>query len=376
MRHLGDADVVVFVEDPGAINCIVPLIEELQRRRVSIRLWGQGLGLQLLYERGLQPLAWERGSSAEIALAHSPGLLLVGTSENLDSPAFELVRHARRSRIPSAAILDSATNAAYRFRGRTESALAHVPDWLLVPDERAHHSFARLGFPDQRIRIVGHPGGDHLRHVLADLERLGHEAVRRSVLRAKADRVVLVFVSEISGGLDPAQYVRSEEYTLRGRGGAELRTEIVVEELLDAIVALEGEGVPRPYLVLRRHPKETDADLGALAAAFDEVSAGVSPYHLIYAADVVVGMSSMLLLEAHLFGVPTLAILPRACEREWLEPVHEGRIPSAVRRDAVVDALRTLLTDPSIRRVGAFAAGGAGTGAVDRMIEVITGITA
>ena len=367
--------ILIFVEDPGAVNCIAPIVDELARRSVPVRLLSAGHATRLLHERGLRSTPWHGDSVTAAALAGPPRLLLVGTSENPDSPAFSLLACARQAGVPSAAIIDSGANSAHRFRGRTERPLAHAPDRLLVPDEPTYRAFATLGFAPERIAIVGHPDDDRLRDVAAELEAVGRGSVRKRAMRATPDRIVLVFVSEISTGLNPGQYVRSAEYTLFGRGGAMLRTEIVVEELLEAIAALEADQWPRPYMVLRRHPKETEGDLPELASEFDEVSVGGSPHDVVYAADLVVGMSSMLLVEAHRLGVPTLAVLPRACEREWLQPVRDGEIPSVFRRKDLVTALGGLLAFPGRQPVRG-ERGGSPSNTVDRIVDVLAGETA
>lgn len=331
-----ERDCVLFVEDPGAVNCLAPLAQELLARGARCLLLASGLGVQLLRSRGLQPAQVDEAEQAVAMLKQgAPQWLLVGTSENPDSPAFALVAAARSAHVRSAAVIDFGANSAHRFRGRTDDPLAHVPDYVLVPDEWTAREFVALGLPANRVAVVGHAHHDHLVEVAARLQASGRGAIRERVLPAAArDRTVLVFASEISTGLDPQQYSKSAQYTLHGRGTAQARTEIVVEELLDAVAALESEGVPRPYLVLRRHPKEVPADLAAYRSSFDHVSTGGDALQTVFAADVVIGMSSMLLTEAHLLGTHVISLLPRALERDWLPIVRAGIVACAIERQA------------------------------------------
>ena len=78
----------------------------------------------------------------------------------------------------------------------------------------------------------------------------------------------MVFVSEVSTGLNPDQYQMSPDYTLTGRGDKTDRYGIVLEEFIDATNGLK----PRPYLVLRMHPKNTEEELAPFLKEFDQVS--------------------------------------------------------------------------------------------------------
>lgn len=329
--------IVLFVEDPGAVNCIAPVAAALVERGTPSRVYATGPATALLAERGIAAADLPAHVAAIVTAA---GAVLVGTSENVRTRAFDLVAAARAAGVPSAALIDSPANSAYRFRGETDDPLAHAPDWLWCPDDANAAEFVALGAEPSRVEVVGHPNDDRLAARATELAGIDRNALRRELFGAGARRFVIAFVSEISNGLEPMQYRRQPDYTLTGRGGRDLRTEIVVEELLDAVNVL---ACPRPYLILRRHPKETAADLAGLADEFNIVSTGGDPHALIVAADLVVGMTTMLLAEAQLLGTPTLAILPRLSERAWLAPLRDGRIPAVADRAALRAALSDLL---------------------------------
>jgi hypothetical protein len=283
--------------------------------------------------------------------------LVVGTSENTASPGLRLIDAARAASVPSLGVVDFAANAGFRFRGRSDDALAHAPEWLAVPDEWTAREYAALGFSRKHILIVGHPHYDAVTARRTALEAAGRPAARQRALPGVPhDRSVIVFVSEISTGLDPQQFRWSPDYTLRGRdfpGGvkAEGRTEIVVEEFLDAVGTLPVEA--RPYLVLRRHPKEGAADLARYVGEFDRVSVGGDAQELIFAADAAAGMTSMLLEEAFLLGVPAISIGPRPAEKEWLPAARDGKLPCAWTRHDLRARLRTLLASSRADRSAA-----------------------
>jgi hypothetical protein len=83
-------------------------------------------------------------------------------------------------------------------------------------------------------------------------------------------------------------------------------------------------------------------------AHFDTVSQAEPPLEVIHAADAVVGMTSMLMVEATLMQRPTLAILPRVQEAAWLPTLQAGLTPYACDRDSVRAGLTRLLDAPEL----------------------------
>ena len=182
------------------------------------------------------------------------------------------------------------------------------------------------------------------------------------------DRIVILFAAEISSGLDAKQFERSDEYSLTGEGHRSGRTEIVIEEFLRA-------AAPRRsalYLVLRLHPKQSPQDLAPYLAKFDSVSQAEAPLECLFAADAVVGMTSMLMVEAALLLRPTLAIIPRRVEMDWLPTIAAGVTAVATTRPAIADELAKLIDQPRPPDPGTldqlFP-----SGAVERVAEAIAG---
>jgi hypothetical protein len=338
-------DVLIFVEDPGAANYVAHLPAALAERGWQALLLADGGVKEYLLERGVRPTMVRPSMTAENILASfNPRLLLVGTSENPDTLGLALVAQARQSDIESVGVVDFINNADHRFRGRSEEALTYAPDWLLVPDEWTKDAYVELGYPAHRILVCGHPHYDHVLDVKTQLSQEDRTILRRRVLpQVPKGRLVVVFAAERLPGLDPQQYRRSAEYTLTGWGTSTGRTEIVLEEFLDAIQLVK----PRPYLVLRLHPKNTRDEFTAYLDEFDLVSHGGSPLELVYVADLVVGMTSMLMLEAALLGRPTLSVVPRVVEMEWLLSIRIGITACVTTREQLRSNLANLLRDSS-----------------------------
>ena len=340
-ESMHSTDVLIFVEDPGAANFVAEIPVALAERGVPTQLVTAGSATDYLQHRGISSEVVAFSSTAAEVLGQSyPRVLLVGTSENRDSLGLALVARARSIGIESIGVVDSVANVAYRFRGWSDSALAFAPDWMLVPDQRTSDAYVALGYPDRRVVICGHPHYDYVRTVEQQQSMRGRAVVRTAVLpRAPSDGVVMVFAAEVSDGLNPEQFHRSVEYTLEGRGVSNRRTDIVLEEFLDSLHTIR----PRPYLVLRLHPKNTLDEYTDYLHEFDYVSTGGDHLELIYAADLVVGMTSMLLMEAVLMGRPTISIVPRRIEKDWLPSIGSGATLCATTRSEVRSTIKSLV---------------------------------
>ena len=213
---------------------------------------------------------------------------------------------------------------------------------ILVPDRVTHQRFVELGHAGERVHVCGNPHFDHVCTVARGLDQRGLGEVRRAVVPGAPDDLpVVVFSAEVSDGPEPFRYYRDADYTLTGRGGSDRRTDIVLEEVLDALAGIE----PRPYVVLRPHPKNLDDEFDAYAAEVGEISRAGSSTEAVFAADVVVGMTSMMLLEAALMGRPALSVLPRRREAEWLTSIAMGLTPAVFTRRELCRKLRTAIAD-------------------------------
>lgn len=339
---MSDTDILIFIEDPGAINYLAEIPATLTERGYRNKLLADGSAIEYLAKRSIAHEIVEHPTSADRILASiRPRLLIVGTSENPDTLGLALIVSARSAEIESVGVVDAQANAAYRFRGHSDSPLTYAPDWMLVPDTWTKEAYFSLGYPPERLVICGHPHYDYVHAMGKRLAQEDQKVLRRSLLpRAQDDQRVIMFLAEVSTGLNPQQYKRSPDYTLTGKGTSTGRTEIVLEEFLDAVQLIK----PRPYLVLRLHPKNTVDEFAEYLNEFNQVSKDEPPLELVYVADLVVGMTTMLLFEAALMGRPTLSIVPRVVERDWLPSIRMGITPCAMTRRDLMENLPHCLT--------------------------------
>ncbi|MDG2481070.1 MAG: hypothetical protein P8Q36_09425 [Alphaproteobacteria bacterium] len=353
---------LAYVEDPGAANWFVPMIAAMSGDDIILLAAGAAVGY--LRDRGLEVLdVSEETQAGDLLSRHAPGLVVSGTSENLESPGLALIDAARDAGIPSAAPVDQAANAQHRFRGTSDNPLRHAPDLVMVADDRAATAFAELGFAGSAVAVTGNPHHDWVLSAAAGFEGQGREALRKAALPEAGTRPVIIFLAEVGYAVNPEADRWNATLNFEGRDGTAPRCARMLEELLDAM----AQHSPRPWIVLRLHPKNTRDEFAAYLDEIDQVSEGGDPLALVWAADLMVGMSGSLLEEAHLMGRPCLSILPYAVERDWLPGIGSGAIPAVEHRSG----LHARLNGPWQATPVSHRAGGAGAAMAEALHRLV-----
>lgn len=304
---------LIFLEDPGAANYFYRVIKPLQTE-LELLIIVEGYAKGFLASRLSAKYCDLDTDVLEYLSKHNVKLVITGTSENPVSNSFKLIEAARRLDILVIGIVDGPGSAGQRFRGLTQAPLFWAPEWLIVPDNTTASLYINQGFDSERIKIFSHPQYELALSLSKTWTKEDKLKQRKKFLKGSNERPILMFISEISTGLNPESYKRSDYYTLHGTSGHDGRTEIVLEELL---VSLQNI-VPKPYMVLRLHPKQTPDDLKAYLEYFDYVSQTDPALEIVNACDIIVGMTSSLLVEAFYLGKPVLAIVPDQMEKIYL----------------------------------------------------------
>jgi len=362
-------DILIFVEDPSVANYVAALPEAISDREWTLKLYSTGIASEYLKQRNVDFQGLVDGCTADDILeSSSPGVLLSGTAENLDTLGLSLIEGARRRGIPAIGIVDATMNAGMRFRGRSDDAMTYAPDWVLAPDQATKEEFTNLGFSAERVVVCGHPQYDYVAGLAAQWAHEDFYLFRHKVFpRALPDQKIVIFICERSVTNNPLSSDKLAQYTLKGRQRVPGRTEIVLEEFLDATAMMS----PRPYIVLRIHPKDNVVDYRQYHHELDLISKSGPPLEQIYAADLAVGMTSMLLTEAAIMGRKTLSIIPDAEEINWLPGIRNSATPCATTRAELRDELKQLLIDDQKMDGSTICPDGFVLGAVPKIISLI-----
>lgn len=338
MLAFNPSRVLIFVEDPGAVNFLAELPKELLGRGISSSLIAEGHAKAQLHNRKIDYISIESDQSiVEVISNVNPKVLVVGTSENKKSIAFDLIDQSSKNGIVSIAAVDMAVNAERRFRGESNEPFHHKPDFIAVPDEVTRTTFESLGFPSNKIIECGHPHYDYVLEKSRLFEMENKREIRKRLFpEIDPDKFFVVFLSQPTSQLEKSLMERSPEYSLSGWNKSVKRTDIVLEELIDSMTN-NRDGV---QFGVRLHPKNVKEEFSKYLSYLDFLSEGGDSLELLHACDLIIGMSTMLLFEAALMGKRTLSVLPRNCEKDWMPAGASQKIPIAVTRQELNEKLQ------------------------------------
>jgi hypothetical protein len=241
--------------------------------------WGRAI-LGADAERVLNPDSAEARRALE-----SSDVLLTGTSW---PPTREIAlwKEARRAGIPSVAVLDYWSNYRARFlHGRRPV----WPERIAVMDTVAAAQARAEGVPAERLVVTGQP---YLEQRWRELE------ARRW---PKADLRHVAYLSQPLSARPGRRRVAFDEF-------AGLRL------LARSLDALNARGEAPWTLLIRPHPKDDRARLAATArrvcrrTTWTLEKSGAPPDATLHAAGMLVGLDTMLLVEAELAGKPVVRL--------------------------------------------------------------------
>ncbi len=292
------ARLALAAHDPGGAAVLVAAAPALRARGHDLVWLPAGPAARLWREAG-EPVP--EAIDAAVALAREPpALLLTGTSFH-DGFERALWAAARRLGVPSLAVLDSWTNIERRFASADGSL--EQPDAFGVMDEATRAQVAAAGWCRARLFVIGQP------HLAARTERV--RRLRRN-RRGGADKKIVFFSEPIVEDFGP---------TARGFTQFEVAT----------LVAEAFAGLSAARLAIKPHPRESEgAWRDWLARTPNARLAAEDTETLLGAADGVLGMTTMVLLEACFAGIPALSLQPG--RPAPVNPIIDSLLPVVARR--------------------------------------------
>lgn len=304
--------------DAGGAAALAPVLQALQNDRSchtrvlgyrqAVDVWSRSnIAVQRLPERPpVDPVACINGEDVN--------LLITSTSVNGVDHERRFLRWAAAALVPSVTVLDFWSNYAARFRDENDAKLI-LPSALAVIDERMKREMVAEGFPAERLFITGQPAFDSIHAFRTKWTESTRHAVR-SRLGARAESYVVLFASQ------PLSQMADLVGSNTPRDDERELLETLVRSL-DEIAESENVDI---LLAVRPHPRES---LRPQEFPHSErirlvLSADADPWSAALASDLVIGMTSVLLVEASLLGSVVVSLQPGGGR---LDPLPPGIVP-------------------------------------------------
>lgn len=281
--------VLLFSHDPGGANTIIPLVAPLASKGYEVLLYGKGSAL-LKYKQAKLPQNEMTETVEDFLKKNNPNFVITGTSAN-DMSEKLIWKECQRKGIPCFAILDQWLNYGIRFSNYgldeiskylSDKVHPHLPTKIIVMDEFAKQEAIAEGLPLEKISVCGQPYFESVFNFKPQLtkEDLGFDE----------NDFIITFASE------PITKVYKENSNILG-----YTEKSILQEVTNAL-----ETLTTPYtFVVKLHPKEDIADFKNCNFKLDTTT---PPQELIYHSNLVIGMSSMFLIEAALMNKPVLSV--------------------------------------------------------------------
>ena len=309
--------ILVVSRDPGGTNAILPLIAPLQALGNELKVYGKDAALSIYRKQNIDCadicVAIPSGTQEEtdeFVRKTRPDLILTGTSSE-DFTERHLWKAAERVGITSFAVLDQWTN--YRLRliseggnpmnGAVSSELI-VPSYFFIMDEFAKEEMCALGIDRNKLVVSGQPFFDYIRKTGDKVTPQKVEELRRELTESDGGQV-FVFASQPIASIH-RQNGMPEDYW----GYTE---ETVLNSVVKTLSIVTRDLATEVTLVLRLHPKdEVEAYKGVVGTLPSSIKVvvdrGTDSNLLLKASDLIIGMFSMLLLEAAILERPFISV--------------------------------------------------------------------
>ncbi len=363
------APIVALAGDPGGANALAPVLEALVSSGHPLRILAYRQALQLWRERGFSPQAVDE-SDPEEALTTAlsgAGLLLTATSVNGVDIECRATALARNLAVPSIALLDFWSN--YRLRFAREDGKLMLPDAIAVMDARAVKEMAAEGFPADRLRITGQPAFDDLAARRAGFDNAHRQELRRT-LGIEAENRLILYVSQ------PLAELYGSANNAREHLG--FNEDEVLSSCEKSLATLSQRHDRKIVLAIRPHPREarekfSSSQVGRFRAVIWD---GPDRIDATLAADLVLGMNSVLLLESVLLGQFVVSVQPGLRIADPLSCNRDGRSLAVYETRLIEDALEKALFDADWRQqqLLALQSASAAKGATARMVDLVENV--
>ena len=302
--------ILLFSHDPGGANTVIPLVSPLRKRGFLIKLFGKSVALKSYKKFGLKGKNLDRfiktatvSNLKRFLEKEKVDCVITGTS-HFDFTEKYLWKASEILKIPSFAIIDNWMNYAIRFskyNGREmekfnrNKNLIYYPSKIFIMDAFSKSQAIKEGVDHSRIVVTGQPYFEIIKNT------------KHKKLKSK-DKYIITYASQPISMLSKKnrKHIYSEGYNektiflqiLKALG--EIFARSIIDKQIILVVKLHPREGARSYEFLVKRNK-----IKGLRIIFDRKSNSID---LILKSNLVLGMTSMFLIEAVMLDKPVVCV--------------------------------------------------------------------
>ena len=323
-----DIKIILCATDAGGIRNIVPLIPVCSQRGIEVVLITYR-NRAILFGETIANVDetffvdnFTEAQLRNLIIDVQPEAVICGTTR-FYSPDRILVPVARASGVRTVAVFDEWFSYSYRFEDPETKEFEYLPDAIALQDKQAKEEAVLEGIPGEICYVTGSPA-------LAEQTKKAQKFLDvppdiPDFLTGSEERPIVTFISETHA----ADYGTSPDS--HGPLGPFIgyTEDTVLEGVLNVLGCLSAPMV----FVEKLHPA-ADIEKRSLVIPknLDYYSVRETDLlRLLWHSDIVIGMRSMALLEAHILGCETVSFQPGLIGPEHCTAVRLGLIPKMER---------------------------------------------
>jgi perosamine synthetase len=286
--------IITICGDPGGAKALAAVINLLEADdRLTLLNYTYNQGVTIFQQCNVKKYIFLNEDTIDTALhmfeTHTIALLLTATSFNHFNWEKKFILKAQQAQIHSISVLDFWSNYVLRFSD-SQGKLTILPDKIAIMDKRAHTEMLNAGFPDKHLIITGQPAFDKLAELRCQFTD-GKKNQIRSSLSMQEDVLLVTFASQ---PLTEMQRLSNQYF------GYNEKT--VLTSVIQALENISEKYNKRITLLILPHPREKVDDFFIFQSEKINIIGTTVPEHwttydYILTSDLVIGMTSALLIE-------------------------------------------------------------------------------
>lgn len=322
--------ILLFSRDPGGTNCIIPLVKPLIRKGYEVKVYAKDVAIERYNSCGIQSINLRDEILGQITTKkvkefmqkENPHFIITATSAD-DMTEKYLWQAGNELKVKSFSILDQWINYGVRFSkygvdkldefNKSQDKHRYLPTKICVMDEFCKQEMIKEGFKADKIIVTGQPHFENLNNKYNNSNNINQNEIKKfkESITYNESTFNILFASECL-----SKTYREKE---KGDGnyfwGFTERTILI--NIINALVKIysQNKKCDKVKIIIKQHPKE---DVGSYDDLLDlakekgidlVVLNHFNPNLMACNVNLVVGMSSMLLIESTILGVPIMSVM-------------------------------------------------------------------